>query len=62
MLPILINERDIEPSVIKKANQFMSLKFGDFPSLVIINFLGGATSLVSLLKASETSKTKSYFP
>ena len=29
LLPFLVNERDIEPTVIKKANQFVSLKFGD---------------------------------
>ena len=29
LLPILVNERDIEPIVIKKANQFVSFKFGD---------------------------------
>ena len=29
LLPILIKERDVEPIVIKKANQCISLKFGD---------------------------------
>ena len=29
LLPILVNERDIEPTVIKKANQFVSFKFRD---------------------------------
>ena len=29
LLPILINERNMEPTVIKKANQFVSFKFGD---------------------------------
>ena len=29
LLPILVNERQIEPTVIKKANQFVSFKFGD---------------------------------
>ena len=51
LLPILINERDIEPTVIKKANQFISFKFGDIQLLDIMNFLGGATSLDSFLKA-----------
>ena len=45
LLPILVNERDIEPTVIKKANQFISFKFGDIQLLDIMNFLGGATSL-----------------
>ena len=29
LLPILVNERDIEPTVINKANQFVSFKFGN---------------------------------
>ena len=39
LLPILINERNMEPIVIKKAKQFVSFKFGDVPLLYIINFL-----------------------
>ena len=35
LLPILVKERDIEPNVIKKANQFMSLKIGDIHLLDI---------------------------
>ena len=44
LLPILVNERDIEPTVIKKTNQFISFKFADIQLLDIMNFLGGATS------------------
>ena len=62
LLPILVNERDIEPTVIKKANQFVSFKFGDIQLLDIMNFLGGATSLVSFLKAYKTKETKGFFP
>ena len=51
LLPILINERNMEPIVIKKANQFVSFKFGDVQLLDIMNFLGGATSLDSFLIA-----------
>ena len=62
LLPILVNERDIEPTVIKKANQFISFKFGDIQLLDIMNFLGGATSLDSFLKAYKTSETKGFSP
>ena len=62
LLPILVNERDIEPTVIKKANQFISFKLGDFQLLDTMNFLGGATSLDSSLKAYKTSETKIFFP
>ena len=51
LLPILVNDRDIEPTVIKKVNQFVSFKFGDIQLLDIMNFLGSATSLDSFLKA-----------
>ena len=62
LLPILINERNMEPTVIKKANQFVSFKFGYVQLLDIMNFLGGATSLDSFLKAYKTSETKGFFP
>ena len=62
LLPILVNERDIEPIVLKKATQFVSFKFGDIQLLDITNFLGGATSLNSFLKAYKTKDTKGVFP
>ena len=60
MLPILVNERDLEPTVINKTNQFISFKFGDVQFLDIMNILGGAASLDSFLKAYKTSETKSF--
>ena len=62
LLPILINQRNMEPTVIKKANQFVSFEFGDVHLLDIKNFLGGATSLKSFLEAYKTSETKGFFP
>ena len=62
LLPILINEKNMEPTVIKKANQFVSFKFGDVQLLDIMNFRGGATSLDSILKAYKTSENKGFFP
>ena len=62
LLPILINERNIEPTVAKKANHFVSFKFGDAQLLYITNFLGGATRLDSFFNAYKTSETKSFFP
>ena len=58
LLPILVNERGIEPTVIKKAIQFISFKSSDIQLLDIKNFLSGATSLDSFLKAYKTSETK----
>ena len=60
LLPILVNERNMEPIVIKKANQFVSFKFGDVHLLDIMNFLGGATSLDSFLEAYKTAETKGF--
>ena len=62
LLPILVNERQIEPTVIKKANQFVSFKFGDVQFLDIMNVFGGATSLDSFFKAYKTEESKSFFP
>ena len=62
LLAILVNERDIEPTVMKKANQLVSFKFGDIQLLDIMNFLGGATSLDSFLKAYKTKETKGFVP
>ena len=62
LFPILVNERDIEPTVIKKANQFISFKFGENQLLIIMNFLGGATSFDSFLKAYKTSEENDFFP
>ena len=62
LLPNLVNERDIEPTVIKKANQFMSFKIGDIQLLDKMNFLGGATSLDSFWKAYRFQKQKKISP
>ena len=60
-LTIHVNAQDIEPTVIKKANQFVSFKFGEIQKLDIMNFLGGATCLDSFLKAYKTKETKGFF-
>ena len=51
----------MEPIEIKKSNQFVSFIFGDVQLLDITNFLGGATSLDSFLKAYKTAETKGFF-
>ena len=60
MLPIFVNERQIEATFITKANQVISFEFGDVRLLDIVNVLGGATSLDSFLKAYRTKKTKVF--
>ena len=61
-ISFLVNERDIEPIVIKKANQFVSLKIDNVHFFDILDPFGGATNLASLLKTLRSSETKSFFP
>ena len=62
LLPILVNERDIQPTAINKADQFISFNYGDIQLLDRMNFLSEATSLDSFLKAYKTSEVKKFFP
>ena len=62
MIPLLVNEWEIEPTVIKKANDYVSFKMGNVQFIDIMNFRGGATSLDFLLKTYKTSRTKEFFP
>ena len=58
-IAILVNERDIEPTVIKKAEQSISFNFCDNQLLDIKNILGGAASSDSFLKAYKTLEKNS---
>ena len=62
LIPYFIRDKEKETSVIKKANDFISFKFGDVQFLDIMKFLGGATTLDSFLKANKASETKGFFP
>ena len=46
LIPFPVKEQDIEPTVIKKANQFISFKFGDIQLLDIMNFLAEQQALI----------------
>ena len=61
LLPLLVDERGFEPTVMKKANQFVSSNCGHNQLLDILNFLGEATSLDSSLKAYKTSDDRLFF-
>ena len=61
LIPTLIKEKGLQPRVIKKTNQFISLKFGNVQMLDIMKFIGGATTLDSVLKAYKSSETKGFF-
>ena len=62
LVPYLINKKEIDPSVIKKANDFVFFKSGDVQLLYNMKFLGGATTLDSFLKAYKANEMKGYFP
>ena len=62
LIPLFVNEREIEPTVIKKTNQNIYFKYKNLLFLDIINFLGSANSLDSFLKANNTSKSKGFLP
>ena len=59
---VLIPDREQETSVIKKANDFISFKFGYLQFLDIMKLLGRATVQESFLKAYKESETKKIFP
>ena len=62
-LPIrYVNERDNEPTAIKKANQFVSFKFDEVQLFNILNFLGGGTSVDSFLRPTKLQKQKDASP
>ena len=61
LFPHLINEKEIEPTVITKANDFVSFKIEVVEPPDIIKFLGGATTLDSILKAYKAREMKGYF-
>ena len=58
----MIRDKEQETPVIKKANNFIYLKFGHEQFLDIMKFQGGATTLESFLKAYKASETKRFFP
>ena len=62
MIPLLVNEREIEQTVIKKENDYISFKIGNVHFIDIMNFRGDASSVDSLLKTYKTSGTKGFFP
>ena len=62
LIPYLINVKEAELMVIKKANDFISFKFEDIKFLDVMKFFGGATSLDSFHKAYKASETKKVFP
>ena len=60
--PNMVDDCDVEPTVIKKAHQFISFKFGDIQLLDIMKLLGGATGFNSPLKACKIQKQEDSSP
>ena len=62
MPPFFVRKRSIKPTVIKKANQFNSFKFGDIRLLDERTCLSGATSFDSSLWENKISEIKRFIP
>ena len=60
--PILVNDWDIEPIALKKADQLASFNFGKVQLLDNLNFPGGATNIDCFLKPYKTSETNLFLP
>ena len=58
----MIRDKEQGTSVIKKANDFISFKFGNVQFFEVMKFLGQTSTLDSFLKAQKASKTNRFFP
>ena len=58
----IVNEKNIETTVIKKPNQLIPFNFVDKQLMDTLNFLGGATRPDSFLKAYKCSERERFFP
>ena len=62
LIPHLLNDRAIQPTVIKKQINLFPPNSVIFSFSIFFYFLGGATSLDSFLEAYQPEETKGYFP
>ena len=62
LIPILANEEDFEPTDIKKANQFVPLKFGDIQLLDFMNFLVVPQVSTFFSKPTRQTRQKDFSP
>ena len=60
-MPLLINERRFEPTVIKKASRFVSFKFGDV-QLLVFWALPEELRALTLFRKNKVSETNGFFP
>ena len=61
MLPVLVNERNIERTVIKKAKQFMSFKFDDY-QLLDVEFYCRRNKSWFFLEGIQNFRNKKILP
>ena len=62
LLPVLVNERNIEPTVIRKANQFISFKFCDIQLLDYYEFSWRCNKFWFLLEGIQNFRDKRILP
>ena len=62
LLSYLIHEHDFQPTVIKKANHFVSFKFGDIQFLDVLNFLAEQHHYIRSSKLTRQMRPKDFSP
>ena len=60
LLPFLIDERKMEPTVIRQTKHFVSFNFDDVQLPDIMNFLSGEQASTRLLKLIKQQKPKIF--
>ena len=60
--PYLINRKEFEHSVMKKANDFVSFKFGDVQLLDLMKFFSGDTILDSFFSINLQNQCDEKYP
>ena len=62
LIPYLICDKEIKPTVIKKGSDFISFKIEDVQFFDTLKFLREARTLDLFLKAYKATETKDFFP
>ena len=59
--PFSFDEQEIQPNIIRKANQLRSLMFGNVQLFDLLKIPGGTAHFDSLLKAKKTKEPSEFF-
>ena len=59
--PFSFDEQEIQPNIIRKANQLRSLMFGNVQLFDLLKIPGGTAHIDSLLNAEKTKESSEFF-